>query len=860
MTRLVTPLNEGWTFKQADDAASKFLPVAQFPTNVHLDLLANGLIPDPYYSQNENDVQWVGEKAWLYRTTFDSPLSKKKVVLAFDGLDTYATVHLNGNTILQSDNMFIPHRIDVSDLLINNAENELRIRFESAWMEGKKIALRPSEHEWICWNGDPSRMAVRKAQYHYGWDWGPTLLTCGPWRPINLEVYTARITDLSFKLDVPFHLQSAEIVARAEVEGPASEVLLEIHLGEKLVASETVPVLDMSASVTFITRQPRLWYPAGYGEQPLYTLTATLFEGSSKKDQSRKRLGIRRAKVVQHKLKDSLEPATQELKDVPGTSFYFEINNVPIFCGGSNWIPTDSFIPRITKERYRDWVQLMVDGNQVMTRVWAGGIYEEAAFYDACDELGVLVWQDFLFACGNYPTFPAMLDSVRKEATANVKQLRHHPSIVLWAGNNEDYQIQETSNLDYDPEDKDPESWLRSSFPARYIYEKLLADVMKEVAPDSFYHYGSPWGGKSTRDPTVGDIHQWNVWHESQEKYQDFDKLSGRFVTEFGMQGFPNMKTIDGFIPPDSAERYPQSSIVDFHNKAAGHERRLAVYLVENIRFPFEPFEQHVYCTQLVQAECVASAFRLWRRQWKGPGHEYCAGALVWQMNDCWPCTSWSIVDYYLRPKLAYYAIKREMAPLTIGMKRSVEKTGTDPNTLTSVSALSDTAFALWASNLSLGRRTIDIQIKAWNIISGKEVFSAIIGQQLILEPNRSAELGYWRIPMEVGVDEAGQTVVGAYIFENGKQVARSLSWPEPLKYVHLQKPRSLRITLSPDRATVSLSAEVPLKGVALEIEDDGIFFDDNGVDLVPGEVVTIGVKGAEDVDGIKFGVRYLGL
>lgn len=332
-----------------------------------------------------------------------------------------------------------------------------------------------------------------------GWDWGPTLLTCGPWRPVNLEVYTSRIADLHFITNVDASLSRAELIAKAEVEGEASSVTFEISIDGKKGASETVRLENGFASATFHVKDPQLWYPYSYGKQPLYTLTATLIYGDDELDSASKRFGLRRAELVQRKLDDA-----------PGTTFFFEINNIPLFCGGSDWIPADNFVPRISPLKYRDWVKLVVDGNQVMIRVWGGGIFEEKAFYEACDEIGVLVWQDFMFGCGNYPAYPEFLENVKREATANVKLLRHHPSIVIWAGNNEDYQYQESENLDYDPKNKDSDSWLKTNFPARYIYEKILADVMAELVPGTYYHFGSPWGGENTRDPTIGDIHQWN--------------------------------------------------------------------------------------------------------------------------------------------------------------------------------------------------------------------------------------------------------------------------------------------------------------------------------------------------------------
>ena len=324
-------------------------------------------------------------------------------------------------------------------------------------------------------------------------------MTCGPWRPISLEVYSSRISDLYFTTNVDKSLTIAEVLAKADIEGDASKVTFEVFLDGDLVGKEIVKVEKGNASATFRMQKPKLWYPHTYGKQPLYILTASLHSGNSKLDTATKRFGLRRAEVIQ-----------RPLDDAPGTTFFFEVNNVPVFCGGSDWIPADNFVPRISPQKYRDWVKLVVDGNQVMIRVWGGGIFEQKAFYEACDEIGVLVWQDFLFGCGNYPANEDFLKLVQREATANVKLLRHHPSIVIWAGNNEDYQYQESESLDYDPEDQDPSSWLKSSFPARYIYEKLLVDVTKELVPNTYYHFGSPFGGVDTRDPTVGDIHQWN--------------------------------------------------------------------------------------------------------------------------------------------------------------------------------------------------------------------------------------------------------------------------------------------------------------------------------------------------------------
>jgi beta-mannosidase len=613
------------------------------------------------------------------------------------------------------------------------------------------------------------------------------------------------------------------------------------------VTSVTVDVKG-DANATFTIQDPELWYPVRYGKQPLYTLKATLIHGSAEVDTASKKIGLRKAELVQHPLEDQ-----------PGTSFFFRINNIPIFCGGSDWIPADNFIPRISKQRYHDWVKLVADGNQFMIRVWGGGIYEEQAFYDACDELGVLVWQDFMFGCGNYPAWPELRTSIKREAEENVKMLRHHPSIVLWAGNNEDYQYMESVNLTYDPDNKDAESWLETDFPARYIYEKILADACRELIPDIYYHFGSPWGGAKSTDPTVGDLHQWNVWHGSQEKYQNFDKLVGRFVSEFGMEAFPSVKTIDAYLPlgKDDPDRYPQSSTVDFHNKADGHERRIALYLVENFRYGPDPLEHFVYSTQLMQAEALASAYRLWKREWRGPNREYCGGALVWQINDCWPVTSWAIADYYLRPKHAYYTVKREMAPISIGMTRREHKH--PRNKYTRVDIETRTQIEIWGSNLQLEDLTIDCVVKAWDVETGRETYSKTVAAGIMLPRNASTEIAALDVPVETkGVEQEKRIVVASYLYQDGRQIARYVNWPEPLKYLHLQKPKRLVAKVSNDGKNVSVSAEVPVKGVALECEDEGVHFEDNLVDVVPGEVVTILVSGASKDTVVT--TRYLGM
>ncbi|KAL9132022.1 MAG: hypothetical protein Q9217_000150 [Psora testacea] len=845
------PLDEGWTFRQAKDIESEFRKTQGFPTEIHRDLMHHGLIPNPFRGKHEIDVQWVGEQSWIYKTTFPSPkLSPaEKAVLAFDGLDTYATVELNGTEILKTQDMFIPERVDVTKEFSSSGMNELEITFDSAYLKGKKIVENNPNHHWGCWNGDPSRLAVRKAQYHY-----------------------SRISDLYFITDVAESLDSADLMTEASVEGEADQVRFELSFGGAVIGAGTVEVECGFAQTCFTTKNPRLWYPRKYGKQPLYSLTGTLFANGQKTDTVSKRFGLRRINVVEDKIDNA-----------KGTSFMFEVNNIPVFCGGSNWIPADSFLTRLTAKKYSDWVRMVADGNQVMLRVWGGGIYEEEAFYDACDEMGVLVWQDFMFACGNYPATTDFLDLVRREAISNIKRLKHHPSIVLWAGNNEDYQYAESEGLEYDRANRKPESWLKSNFPARYIYEKILVDVTSRIIPRTKYHFGSPYGGTSTTDPTVGDIHQWNVWHGTQEKYQDFDKLSGRFVSEFGMQAFPDIKTTRKFSLDSNSDpdMYAASSTISCHNKAIGHDRRLAIYLAENLRYRFEPFDYYIYCTQIMQAECIGRAYMLWKRQWKGPGKEYCAGALVWQTNDCWPCISWSIIDYELRPKLAYYAVKREMEPITIGMKRTMTKIPADRYTGAFVKTVYK--IQLWVCNLEVRPHRLGIAISTANLDSGAIGQHPDLFRVPVLLPNRSTEVMEFEIPVcQEDVGEEEQTVVCATLVgPQNKVMKRVLNWPEPLKFVHLPKPQSISCRLgqplnddglrenSENVRLLSIMSKAPLKGVSIGFEgldnQRAALLSDDGFDLMVGPESSFGTWHSVKVTGLSKGeatrlrIRYLG-
>ncbi|KAK5102191.1 hypothetical protein LTR70_004493 [Exophiala xenobiotica] len=830
------PLLTGWSFRQTDKTDDEWLPVKTLPSTVHQDLIDNKKLEDPFIGFNEIKAEWVGTKSWTYRTTFETPSipSGANVVLAFDGLDTFAHVRLNGKTILRSDNMFLPYRVDVSHSLGSNKTQILEVEFDSALLKAREIRAQHPEHKFVGFNGDPARMGVRKAQYHWSWDWGPFLMCAGIWRPLTIQVYTARIADVRIDQVLTKDYRNASANVAVELEGQihvALDVEVSVSLNGKQVAkSWGIARHNNTRTCNLQLQDIELWMPNGYGRQTLYDVEVKLVsEGGHVIHTVSKRIGFRNVELVQQ-------------PDKHGKSFYFRINGVDIFCGGSCWIPSDSFLTNVTPARLRSWIELMVPANQTMIRVWGGGIYEEDAFYDACDELGILVWQDFMFGCGNYPTWPAMLKSIEAEAAANVRRLRHRPCLAIFAGNNEDYQVQEQCGLTYNYDDQNEQNWLKTDFPARYIYESLLPRVMSKELPSVPYHPGSPWGdGKISSDPTVGDMHQWNVWHGTQEKYQIFDSLGGRFNSEFGMEAFPHIATIKSFVENEE-DLYPQSYVMDFHNKADGHERRIATYLVENVRTATS-LEAYIHLTQLIQCEALMFGYRGWRKQWGDERH--CGGALVWQLNDCWPVTSWSICDYYLRRKPAYYAMARVLAPLAIGVRREHHDWS-----VTHAREPQTQGWELWAVSSVLEDQVVDIELRFVSVKFGKDIRDKITKRRIKLTANGTTNImtGY----VDNFKDEPH--VLAARMWVDGKLVARDTDWPQPLKYLPFPE-RGVKVEVKED--AMHVSAQRPVKCLVFE-ERQGCHLTDSAIDVVPGDDQVITVRGLQKGDK-PLGWTYLG-
>lgn len=844
----IRSLTQDWSFTQGGGGHGtkngEWLAVSQFPTTVHVELLKAERIPDPFLGLNEWEVQWVGESDWAFKNTFEvsaKELAAVNVDLVFDGLDTFASVEFNGHKILDTKNQFIAYRAPVKQYLKVGA-NELVISFSSAFLKGRE--LEQAHGKLHLWNGDSSRLHVRKAQYNYGWDWGPILMTIGPWKPVTFHTYNVYLMDVDIRSDVSEALEvgvTVDLTLSEKISGGLASVVLKSAQNSVILSESNIKVGSGSARAEFRFSPGvlELWYPIGFGKQPLYTVEVTIsdWEGNTL-DTKTQRVSFRRVRVVQ-------EP----LVDQEGLTFLFEVNNIRIFCGGSNWIPADSFLTTLTPARYRAWLRLLVDGNQNMIRVWGGGIYEHDVFYDICDELGILVWQDFMFGCGQYPAYDSFLKLVELEAEQNVKRLRHHPSIVIFAGNNEDYQLAESINIvDYSDETSD---FRKTKFPARHIYERTLPSIVQKFC-NIHYHRSSPYSapGTVTTDKTLGDLHQWNVWHGSQEPWHNWDLLAGRFVSEFGMEGYPNIRTVDYWLAGDKSERYPQSRVNNNHNKADGFERRLELYLVENFKHAFD-MDSYVYYTQIMQAETLASAYRLWRRNWRGKGREHTAGALVWQINDCWPTTSWAIVDYFMRPKPAYFAISRELRQYTIGMTRKEQKTFA--NDLSAAQFTITTVLEVWGTNGALSEKKAKLEVTCFDLYSS---WTTQFSKDIVLAPNSSTELYSGDLPGQPVRTKQNEVpraiIVSARLLDaSGTVLGRHSNWPEPFKFIKFPAIEDLGFSVktSSDGESVELSTQKPIKGIILDTEGEDVEWSDQAIDLVPGDpqiVKAVGLKGRE--------------
>jgi beta-mannosidase len=628
-------LHNGWNFRQA--GAKDWAP-AIVPGCVHMDLQRIGKIPDPFFGRNEHQLQWIEMRDWEYRLVFDAPQSAfadEHQELVFDGLDTLAVVTLNGKKILESDNMFVGHRVSVGEIIKPHG-NELRVLFLSA---GRFVRERRKEHisprEFNDTVGGCAKL--RKQQCQFGWDWAPRLVTCGLWRSVRLESWSAaRITDVRITQCHNQRRVSLAIAPRFDGTRSARWRATVSLRGKKIAeGSDCVEIPS-----------PELWWPAGQGGQPLYDITIKAAAGEPVLPAWRTRIGLREVRLDQSPRSDG------------GTHFRFIINDRPIFAKGANWVPVHSFpVEGAHDHLYKKLLAGAVAANMNMLRLWGGGIYEHDVFYDLCDELGLLVWHDFMFACNLCPGDKPFMDSVRTESAWQLRRLRNRACIALWCGNNEIYQL--------NPQVRDGANGLHARN-YKKLFHKLLPDAVAKHDPGRCYWPSSPFPIEvSRKDNTdvaqkTGDAHFWKVYI-ARHPVEMYETLDVPFCSEFGMQAFPSPEVASGFCKAEDLNIC--SGDFDHHQHFRSGRLTVMEYILRQYKMPRD-YRGLAYLSQIHQAHAIRTAVEHFRRSQPAT-----MGSLYWQLNDCWPCTSFSSIEHGGQWKALHHAARRFYAPLLASIK-----------------------------------------------------------------------------------------------------------------------------------------------------------------------------------------------
>lgn len=796
-------LDKGWEFSQA---GSNEWMSARVPGTVHQDLLDHGRLPDPFYGMNEQKVQWVEKEDWLYRTVFTvtaDQLKSDAAWLTFEGLDTYADVYLNGSLLLKADNMFVGHKLAVKDVL-REGENRLMIRFRS-----------PVEETAPQWDTDgfnypadndhsEKRMSVytRKAPYSYGWDWGIRLATSGIWRPVKLTFCNGAAIDDFFVRQQEVTEQVAKVDNQLEINNVTStpkeaQVKVVYAYGEQADTLTRTVVLQPgknSLSMPAWIEKPHLWMPNGWGDPALYTFTATVSVDGKEVASREEAIGLRSIRVVMEDDKD-------------GKSFYFEVNGKPMFAKGSNYIPGDALLPNMTGERYARLFEDIRAANMNMVRVWGGGIYEDDRFYEEADRNGILVWQDFIFACTTYPHDPTFLKRVSEEAVYNMRRLRNHASLAMWCGNNEIYEGMRYWGW----KDKySPVVWKEMTEGYDVLFRQLLPELVEANDPGRFYMHGSPYEANWGRPESwkIADSHNWGTWY-GQKPFESLDTEIPRFMSEYGFQAFPEMKTIRMFASPEDYEL--ESPVMNAHQKASIGNFLIKKTMALYYKVP-EKFEDLIYAGLVLQGQGMRHGIEAHRRH-----RPYCMGSLPWQLNDSWPVVSWSSIDYYGNWKAMHYQIRRAFAPVLVDAIK-------EGNNL-SYYIMSD---RLTDEELTLNLELMDFNGKVYRKQKVDGLLPANTSKLFYQEPVEQALAGRDSATtfMHMVVKSKKGEVLSdeIYYFAHPKD---QLLPKTPLQWQVKQKKGYCEVTVKADKLARDIFIEVPVQGVR---------FSDNFFDLLPGQ------------------------
>jgi len=808
-----TEISANWSFRQA--GKEEWLP-AIVPGCVHTDLLKNGKIEDPFYRLNEHNLQWIDKVNWEYKTSFNidpGAIKRDRIALDFKGLDTYADVFVNGKQVLSADNMFREWLVDVKPQ-VKEGVNELRILFRSPIVEGLKkydangyvIPVSPNDLAEIGQVEGNKMVSVytRKAGYHFGWDWGPRLVSSGLWRPVYLTVWDdARIANLQLKQNSVSE-KEAKLTAVFEVEANAggnATISIE-NDGTELAKTDVKLTSGISTySVDFKIDNPKLWWTNGLGEAHLYNIKGKLVIGSRMTEKS-ERIGIRTLELVRD-------------KDAIGKTFYFRLNGVPVFMKGANYIPNDIFPARVTDEMYQKVIHTSKISNFNMLRVWGGGIYENDRLYDLCDQNGILVWQDFMFACAMFPGDQAFLDNVKQEAIDNIKRLRNHPSIALWCGNNEILsawiglgwkQKEEAAN-------KETAAKLWKSYTD--IFHHILPDAVAALDPGRSYWDSSPCAGMgNVSDLANGDEHYWGVWW-GKDPFKMYATHIARFMSEYGFQSFPELKTVKQYATPADYDIF--SEVMKSHQRSSIGNGTIEYYMLQDYKKP-KNFESFLYVNQVLQAEGIKFALEGHRR-----AAPFCMGSLVWQINDCWPVASWSSTDYYQRWKALQYFAKKGFEPVLVSPY-------TDKDSL-KVDIIND---KLTEIKCQLVVKVLDFE--------GKEISRET--KEVTVPANSSNTFFGTKTVEFMKKIQANQQFLVVELIENKIVISNNTLYFKPIKDVLLPKPKvEFEINAVEGGFEITLNTDKLAKNLYVTIGDEEGFFSDNYFDLIPGEPVKVNLE-----------------
>lgn len=800
-------LGGAWRMREAD---SETWHSAHVPGSVYADLTADGTMPDPFWRENELDAFERMKKDYVYQRAFtvtEAQLAHAHVELVCEGLDTLAHVSLNGREIAFADNMHITWVWDVKEQL-HAGENTLEIRFDSPILYcAKKAEEAPG---WESSDATPGFRHLRKAHCMFGWDWGPRLPDAGIWRPIFLRTWDTARLENALMLQA-HHDGVVDVTIRPEIAGESAwSAEITAPDGEVLTLPET-----MAAEQVIAIQNPQLWWPNGLDKQPLYRVTVRLATG----DTRMWRIGLRTMTVSRE-------------KDEWGEEFCHVVNGMKVFAMGADYIPEDNILARVTPERTRRLLEDCKAANFNAIRVWGGGYYPDDAFYDICDELGLLVWQDLMYACAFYDLTPDFERSIRVETHQNVARLRHHASLALICGNNEMEMFMAGANSAL----INHRTWeFVPTYPHHItdyvkMFEYILPAIVKETAPQTYWWPASPSSGgnfDAPNDENRGDNHYWDVWH-GEKPFTEYRKFFFRYASEFGFQSFPCLKSVKQFTLPDDRNIF--SRVMERHQRNQAANGKILSYLSQTFRYP-NSFDDLLYASQLMQAEAIRYGVEHWRRN-----RGRCMGAIIWQLNDIWPVASWASIDYYGRWKALHYAAKRFFAPVMVSAEEEGELSQ-NPKINEYHPAPLEKSFRLNVCNETLRDVTGEV---VWAL---RTPDGAIVrqNQQTLTIPAMSAK---WLDKVDCAdASLTGHYVSFAFVVDDVAVSEGTCIFCAP-KHFEFVDPR---LTVETRGDTLVVTSHAYAKQVWLESEDADLLLDDNAFDMNPGTKVVRVVKGTAE-------------